>query len=327
MVDPVLNDPGRVWRLLRRLSGHVFTFAVTVLGAALFVLVLLYSAPGDPIDLLPNADEVRPVLEAEWGLDKPLPVRFARWTAHALVGDFGTSVTYRPGAPVIEVIAGPALRSLAWAFCALGSALGIGTALAWFTAGRPALARRAVQAISLIPLFLLAHVLVAGLNDVTWRLMARGTIDRPSWFAIPDQPSTLRVVLAVGLLAVGSGALTGVHAAVEDALVRVRSSGYVDAARALGTPTAPHVWRNLLPEVAAIAAARTATFVGGLVVLEKVLLLNGVGAILWEAALLRDYNLAMGIAVVLALVVATTRLVSDVVRTWMDPRETAAEAP
>lgn len=317
---------GRAWPLLRRLSGHVATFAATVLGAALLVLVLLYSAPGDPIDLLPNADEVRPVLEAEWGLDKPLPVRFVTWTARACTGDFGTSVTYRPGAPVLEVIAGPALRSLTWAFAALTCATGVGTLLAWATAGKPAIGRVGVQAVSLVPLFLLAHLLVAGLNDVTWRLMQAGTITRPSWFAIPDQPSTLRVVLAVVLLAVGSGALSGVHAAIEDALVRIRSSGYVDAARALGTPTAPHVWRNLLPEVAAIATARTATFVGGLVVLEKVLLLNGVGSILWEAALLRDYNLAMGIAVVLALVVASTRLVSDVLRTWLDPRELAPES-
>ena len=63
-----------------------------------------------------------------------------------------------------------------------------------------------------------------------------------------------------------------------------------------------------------------AFFVGGLVILEKILLMNGIGAILWQSALERDYPLALGITLVTAAVVASLRLVGDVVRTAIDPR-------
>lgn len=306
--------------LVRLLAGRTATFALTVAGAMALVVALLWLAPGDAIDLLPNGDELRPVLEAEWGLDQPLHERYVRYVASATRGDLGTSLTYRPGAPVAEIIAGPAIRSLGWAFAALVLSLGGGVALGWRTAGRSSLSRAAVQLVSIAPLFLLAHLAVHGLNEAAWWAMNEGLVGRPSWFALPDQPSVLRTALAIALLAVGSGALSDVQHEVEEALVRIRKSAFVDAARARGARTWPHVAWNLVPPLAGVAISRAAFFVGGLVVLEKVLLLNGVGAILWQAALLRDYTLALGITVVLAAAVAATRLLGDAIRLVVDPR-------
>jgi ABC-type dipeptide/oligopeptide/nickel transport system permease component len=177
-----------------------------------------------------------------------------------------------------------------------------------------------VQAVSIAPVFLLAHVAVAALNGVAWAAMERGWIARPDWFALPDQPSALRTALAVVLLAVGSGALAGVHGEVEDALVRVRASPWVDAARARGEPTGAMVLRALAPELAGTAASRAALLVGGAVIVEKVLLLNGAGAVLWSAALLRDSELALSIGVLAAALVAAARLAADAVRVAIDPR-------
>lgn len=313
----------RLLSLGRALLGRLLFFLLTVCGAVGFVLVLLWAAPGDPIDLLPNGDEVRPVLEREWGLDRPVPARYVAWLSRAAQGDLGTSVAYRPGTPVTAVIAAPAARSLAWGLAAVVLSLLAGTALAWWTAARPRTPRRFVQIVSLTPLFLLAHAAVHTANSVAWWAIGQGYIDRPAWFALPDQPSLVRTALAITLLAVGSGALAEVHADVEDALVRIRRSGFVDAARARGAPTWPHVAWNLVPPLAAVATGRVAFFVGGLVILEKVLLLNGIGTILWQAALLRDYNVALGITIVFAAVVAATRLVGDLVRLAVDPRLTA----
>jgi ABC-type dipeptide/oligopeptide/nickel transport system permease component len=229
-------------------------------------------------------------------------------------------MTYRPGMEVTAVIAGPALRSLGWLVSALGLTLVWGTAMAWITAGRRSLGRKVVQAVSILPVFLLAHMAVNGINELVFAAMKEGWIARPAWFALPDQPSAMRSALAVVLLAVGSGALSEVHAQVENALVRIRISGFVDAALARGAPTWPHVARNLVPALATILANRAAFFVGGLVILEKVLLLNGVGFILWEAALKRDYPLAMGITLFTAAVVCLVRLGGDTLRLVADPR-------
>lgn len=292
----------------------------TVCGAAALVFALLALAPGDPIDLLPNAEEVRPQLEAEWRLDRPLPERYLRYLGRLAVGDLGTSLTYRPGVPVAQVIALPALRSAGWLLAGLLLAVGWGTALSTLTVGRGGALRTVTQLVSITPVFLLAHLAVFGLNETAFALMEAGRIARPGWFALPDEPSGLRTLLAVVLLAVGSGTLAEVHQAAEEALDRILRSGYVDAARARGAPLWPYVLRNLLPPLTTIATTRAAFLVGGLVVLEKVLLLNGAGAVLWQAAELRDYDLAMAVAVIAAAFVATVRFAGDLVRIAVDPR-------
>ncbi len=305
---------------LRLVAHRLLVFAVTLLGAVGLVLVMLWAAPGDPIDVLPNGDELRPVLEAQWQLDRPLPVRLGLYIANVLRGDLGTSLTYRPGMPVTEVIARPALRSIGWLLTALLLTMSWGTALAWWSAGRARPAARLLQIVSIAPVFLLAHLAVNLINEGTLYLVDAELIARPGWFALPGQDSLFRTTLAVVLLAVGSGALAEVRAEVEGALGRIRASGYVAAARARGERLFPHVALNLAVPLTTVASTRTAFFVGGLVILEKVLLLNGVGSILWQAAVLRDYPLALGITVVFASVVCVSRLIGDTVRLAIDPR-------
>jgi ABC-type dipeptide/oligopeptide/nickel transport system permease component len=281
---------------------------------------LLTLAPGDAIDALPNAEEVRPILEKEWHLDEPAPVQLLWWAADVARGDLRTSLVYRPGMPVAEVIATPAARSLGLLTAAAALATLLGVGLATWTAGRRAPERAIVWAISLVPVFLLARLTVAGVNAGVWSMMQAGWISRPAWFALPLEEHPVRWALAVTLLAVGSGALSEVHTEVEGVLGRIRASGYVEAARARGAPTWPHVVRNLLPPLTTLVASRVAFFVGGLVIVEKVLLLNGLGAILWQAAMDRDYPLALGITLVTAATVAAVRLVADLARTGLDPR-------
>lgn len=306
--------------LVLAIAGRLLAAVATLLGATALLLALLVLAPGDPIDLLPNADEVRPTLEAQWGFDRPAAERWALHLARLARLDLGTSLAYRPGAPVAEVLAGPAARSALLVGASLLLVTAWGTLLAFATAGRPSRARAVVQAVSITPVFLLAHAVVGALNGATWWAVGQGLLARPDWFALPDQPSVLRSVLAVVLLAVGSGALAEVHGEVEDALVRIRASAWVDAARARGQPSWPLVLRALVPPVAHTLANRAALLVGGAVVVEKVMLLNGAGAVLWSATLLRDYELALSIAVLAAALVAATRLLADGVRVVVDPR-------
>ena len=259
-------------------------------------------------------------------LDRPLWWRVARGLGDAARGDLGTSLTVRPGMPVSELLWPAAARSAVLLVPALLLGLGTAMGLAWATAGRSSRARRVVQALSAPPVFLMAFLLVMGINDVTWSLMQDGALSRPGWFALPDQPSLFRTALAVGVLAWASGGLAELHAGCEDELVRVRESAFIDGALALGERVWPIVLRNLLPPLCTLAAGRIAALIGGLVVIEKVMLLNGAGALLWEAALRRDYPLAMGIGLAAAGVVSVTQLVADLLRLAVDPR-LRAEAP
>ena len=185
------------------------------------------------------------------------------------------------------------------------------------------LTRRGVQLLSVAPVFLLAAGAVTLLNESAWQWMEAGRIDRPDWFALPLQDHPLKTGLAILTLAVGSSALTEVHAAVAEELGRVRGAGFVEAARARGARLWPHVLHNLVPPLTTVIASRTAFFLGGLVVVEKVLAINGAGAMLWQACRLRDLPLAMGITLVAAMVVAAARLAGDIVRLSVDPRLSA----
>ncbi len=299
-------------------------FVATLLGAALLAQLLLFAAPGDAADLLAGDPELRAALVAELGLDRPPHVAWWAFVTHAVTGDLGFSLTYRPGMAVTELVLPAAGRSLILVVGALVLSLVVGAGLAYATAGRRSFSRRALQAISIAPVFLLAWVLVVGLNEVTFEMMEAGRIPRPSWFALPDQDSLLKWVLAMTVLAVGSSAVTEVHGACEDELKAIRRSGYVDAARARGARLAPHVLWNLVPPLTTIASTRAAFFVGGLVVIEKVLHLNGVGAMLWQACRLRDVPLALGITFAAAAVVCGARLLADLVRVAVDPRQRSA---
>lgn len=301
---------GSVW-VARAVVARLGAAVATVVSAVLLAWALVVLAPGVPFDSQAQAEEC--------GFGGGPVVRWTRPLVRLATFDLGTSCSVRPGTPVVELVARPAVRTAALVAAASASVMAWGTALAFVTAGRRWLVRGVAQAVSLAPTFALVHGLVTALNEGAWWAIGEGWIARPAWFALPDTPSATRTALAVVVLAVGSGALAEVHAEVEDALVRIRGAPWVDAARARGARTWPIVLRALLAPLAAAMANRTALLIGGALVVERVLLMRGVGALLWDAAEGRDYDLALAITAFAAVLVAGARFGADLVRLGVDP--------
>jgi peptide/nickel transport system permease protein len=295
-------------------------FLLTVAGAVALVHALLWAAPGSPVDLLPNDAELRATLTAQWHLDDPAPLRLGRYLADAARGDLGESLISAPGRPVTSLLAAPAARSSLWVLSAIGLSMLVASGLALGSGGRHRPVSWLARALSLPPAFLLAHLVVHIVNELTFAGMNAGWFSAPAWFALPAFDHPVRTALAIAVLAVGSGSLADTHRELEGALVRVRSSGFADAARARGEPTWPHVLSNLVPPLALMVSTRAAYLVGSLVILERVLLLRGLGATLWNASLDRDYPVALGATVLMATFVAGMRLLADAVRQVVDPR-------
>ncbi len=300
---------------VRRLVRALVTLAVAV--ALLFAL--LAAAPGDPTDLVGD-DAGRASLRAEFGYDRSLAARLAGWSAGALQGDLGVSRVVRPGAPVAELLAARWSTSLATllASTALLGVLGTGSAFAARHGGR--WVRAGVHLLSSPPAFLLAFATVTALNEGTWALLSRGLVARPSWFALPDQASPVRWMLGVVVLAVGSGAWSQVHGELEDHLARTARAPWVDAALGRGEPLAGLLLRATAPVLAAVLADRAALLAGGLVVVEKVLLVPGLGATLFDAAAGRDYDVACAAALATTTWVVVIRTAADLARAAIDPR-------
>jgi len=303
-----------LWNLISALTLRGIVFVSTVLGAAFLIQVLLWAAPGDPIDLIPNSAEIRPQLEAEWGLDKPLPERFFHTIQQ---GWNGTSLSVRPGERVENIIK-PALWRSGKLLLAAWLLL-VSMALWMARTRRPAVSRLA-RLLSVTPVFLLAYLLVMGINDGTYALVQDRLIERPDWFALPLQESIFKTILAIFILSIASGSLSNLQTGIENEILRIRQSSFVEAARARGMPTTPHIIKNLIPPLTILSTNCLTFAIGGLIILEKVLLLNGAGSLMWDACLKRDYPVAMGLAMAAALVICLARFAGDVIRIGVDPR-------
>ena len=302
-------------RIAQAAGLRTLRFAAVLVGAVVFVELLLWAAPGDPIDLVPNGIELRTALAREWGLDQPLGRRLLSRLGGLLRLDLGESLVVRPGAAVTELCAAAAARSAATLLPALALSMGLALALA-----RRPQATRLVQLVSAAPVFLLAWAAVTGINAGTHALIEQGTLARPAWFALPLTPSPVRGALAVTVLAVGSSALSDAHTELSVVLDRLHRGPMVLGLRSGGTPLGPHLLSNLLAPLAALAADRLAFLLGGLVITEAVLMLNGAGSLLWSAALGRDYPLAAGLTVLAAATVTLGRLLADLAQLLVDPR-------
>ncbi len=307
------------------LARRLAIFVATVMGVVVVIHSLLWLAPGDAIDTLPSGEELRPMLEQEWGLDQPLTTRMTTVFGRLARGDFGTSWTYRPGLSVSTIIATPAIKSMFTLLGALVLALSWAISLAWWTSARPSRSKLLMQLLSVAPVFLLAHLAILGLNGLAHQGLQAGWWGRPSWFALPLEASGFKTLLTMMVLAVGSGVLHELHLEFETALRRLRNAPFIDAARGRGEPLGGHLISNLLPFAFEVIGRRIGFFVGGLVVLEKVMLQNGCGAILWDAAVLRDVPLAAAISLIAAIAVCCVRFGADAGRIALDPRLRHAE--
>ncbi|MCK6525391.1 ABC transporter permease subunit [Myxococcota bacterium] len=312
---------GRGGRLAFAALRRVVAAVGSVLGATLLLQALVGLAPGDAADLAANDPALRDALSAAWGLDEPLLTRWSRFVLGALGGDLGESLTVRPGASVWSLITAAAGRSSGLVAAAL--ALGLGLALPLGFGG--ARARRLTLVFSAAPVFLALYAVMTGLNEGAWALIEAGKMERPGWFALPDADSGLRWALGACALAWGSSSLAELQAATADELTRLRRAPFVLAAQARGEPAWPVALRSLLPPLSEVAASQVAVTLGGLIVVERALQLNGAGSLFWQACRLRDLPLACGLAAAAALVVAGARLTSDLTRLWLDPR--LREAP
>ncbi len=148
------------------LARRLAIFVATVMGVVVVTHSLLWLAPGDAIDTLPSGEELRPMLEQEWGLDQPLTTRMTTVFGRLARGDFGTSWTYRPGLSVSTIIATPAIKSMFTLLGALVLALSWAISLAWWTSARPSRSKLLMQLLSVAPVFLLAHLAILGLNGL-----------------------------------------------------------------------------------------------------------------------------------------------------------------
>jgi peptide/nickel transport system permease protein len=316
-----------VARLARRaLHGLFVLFGVSVLS---FLLVEL--APGDffgAMRLDPRISEATlRALRARHGLDRPLPERYARWAASLARGELGYSFAY--GSPVAPLL-WPRVRNT---LLLTGTATALAWALAipiwvWWAAARGAFARRGLAVLMAVllalPDILLALALLLLAVRTGWfptgGMTSVGHEQMSAAARLRDVMAHLVLPAAALVLCVLPGLTRHVRASVGSAL----HAPFVQAARGHGIPEWRVLFRHALPAAAnpliSLFGLSLATLLSMSLLVEIVMSWPGLGPLLLEAILARDFHLVLGLVLASTALLLAGNAVADLLLLAADPR-------
>jgi peptide/nickel transport system permease protein len=313
----------------RQAARRALIFAGTVLAGAVLVFFAMKSTPGDPA-LTALGENARPELVAAFRhahhLDEPMVEQFLRWGSGALHGNFGQSLSIAGGVPVGELVADRLPVTLfigSYALviaCTLSLAIGIPAAL--FRGGilDTLLTSIAVLGVSM-PDFWLGYVLVF--------FFALSIPIFPSYGFVSPATSIPGALLSGFLpsLAIAAPMAAVFARTLRAALLEVMHRPYVAVARSYGLSDrfvfAHYVLRNALIPYVTVVGLQVRYLLGGVVVIERVFGLPGLGSLMVDAAFGRDYPVIEACAITFLVLVLATNLLVDMLCTQLDPRARA----
>jgi len=306
--------------LKRLLYAIPIALSVTVLS-----FMLVYLAPGDPLNAIAPADapeEVITALKAAYGLDKPVPVQYGMWLLRAVQGDLGTSIA--SGRDVVTEVMSAVSNTLLLAGAAglvgvlAGCVLG---ALAGYWHG--SIIDRVATFISVIgvsvPHYWLGLVLTIVFSIWLGWLPAMGAGPGGGWTW--DMEHLRHLILPAATMAViPMGIITRtVRALVADML----EQEFVTALRARGLSNIAifrHIAKNTAPTVLAVTGLQIGYLMGGSILVETVFAWPGTGFLLNTAIFQRDMPLLQGTILVLCMFFVALNLLVDILQPLLDPR-------
>jgi peptide/nickel transport system permease protein len=306
--------------LMRRLLLTVYT--VIVVCVLVFAITQLLPADAAQTLLGENASpEALAAVRAKLGLNDPMWLQFAHWAARVSTGDFGTSM--RTGLPVAPELLTALSRSLLLAMCSIAVTLVVAVPLGMFAAlrqGRPAdigASFFAYLGVSL-PEFVTATALALVFTDKLPWLPATGYVSPLEDFGSAVRHLTLPV-LTVSVILVAH-----VMRMMRSETLDVLQSDYIRAARLKGLPErvvlVRHVLRNALLPIITIVALDVGYLLGGIIVIEEIFAIPGIGRALMVAITTRDLPSIQAGAMIMAAVYAVANTFADVVYALIDKR-------
>ena len=304
----------------------------TLLIVTILVFFSIHFIPGDVIDIMmgstvsPQVGEAgvtREWLEKKLGLDVPIHVQYSRWLGKILLqGDLGTTLVSEE--PVWENFIRPRIPiSLELGFIALLILLLLAIPIGTYSAIRQnTLGDYAGRSLSIfmlsVPEFWIATiVLVYPAIYFGWS----PPMQYVSFFEDPQENLLMFIVPAAILGAVHSGPLMRL---VRTLVLEVLRQDYVRTAWSKGLSERivilKHVLKNAMIPVLTVIGLQIPYLIGGAVILEQIFLLPGVGRLIVQALLDRDYAIVAGANLVVATLVVFINLAVDLTYGYLDPR-------
>jgi peptide/nickel transport system permease protein len=310
--------------MIAHVLGRLAATIPVMATVALVVFLILRLTPGDPAAIIAGDSATNEQLEQiriQMGLDQPIYVQFAVWISQIVRGDLGISLI--SGVPVSGMIAeriGPTLAlSTTIILFSVTVAVPLGVIAAW---KQGTLLDRAVSAGSVLgfslPVFVNGYLLILLFAMQLRWLPVQGyaPLSAGVW------PFVERLILPT--LALGTAYIALIARITRTSVLEVMGEDYIRTARAKGanetTVLLRHALRNAAVPIVTIIGVGITHLIGGVVVTESVFNFPGLGRLVVEAVLARDYPVIQGLILLFAFAYILINLAIDMFYTVLDPR-------
>jgi peptide/nickel transport system permease protein len=295
-------------------------------GVSVVVFLIIHLTPGDPARIMLGAaarpDDIA-LLRHELGLDQPVYVQYARWITRALQGDLGRSISLKR--PVLGEVALRFKNTILLSSAAMVVSFTLGIAIGVMSAVRRGslLDRLAILLATFglsLPSFWFGLMLII-LFSVRLRLLPGTGMASPIGGGGVGDVARHMVLPTLALSVIP---LAVIARYTRSAMLDVISQDYVTTARAKGLTehvvVVRHVLRNTLVLIVTMLGLQVGFLLAGAVYVENVFSWPGVGQLLVDAILKRDFPLVQGGVLLVATSYVAINLLTDLVYAYLDPR-------
>ena len=319
--------------LLKRLIYIVFVFFII----SILMFAIYKCMPGDPVDIMlgdsktsMKPDAYQALYDQTYqrlGLDKPMPVQYLSWMGNMLTGNFGYSTQYKK--EVIQIISSPMTNTILLNLFTMFVVFLISIPLGIVTAVRKnGVFDKVVQVVTIvgysipsfiiallaiftfavkIPIFPISGLKTAGMDAGG----VQGALDMAWHMVLP--------VLVMSVSGIG-----GITRYVRASMIDVLRMDYIKTARAKGlrekTVIYIHAFRNALIPVVTITTWWIIGLFGGSIVIESVFLIPGLGKMLIDSLMQRDFAVVLTMQMFYVVLSLAGNVLMDITYTLVDPR-------
>jgi len=316
--------------MLRLIAIRLAVFFPTLLAASMVLFIAINVVPGSAARAALGIDATAQAIarfEHQHGLNRPLHEQYAGWLLGVLRGDFGKSFqNHVPVGPEVAKRLPVTLELAIFAFLIANLiAVPLGALAAFYHQRRVDTAITMMATVfGAIPNFWLATllILVFALN-LRWLPVGGFT-------AIGDNPIVnlkQMIMPAVSLGVVSSALLLRI---MRSSMLEVLNSDYIRTALAKGATRGIVIWRhairNALIPYLTVGAVEFGFLFGGVVIIEDIFLLPGIGSLVLVGIINRDYPVLLAAALVITIVVLTANMMVDIIAALLDPRQVRTKA-
>ena len=316
----------------RLLTRRLLQFVPMLLGVIVLNFALIQASPGSFLDVMTAEQQISDPaiiesLRVTSGMDQSAWIQLWRYIVTVLQFDFGYS--YRQNAPVLEVISAQLPATLLLMFSAIGIAIVVGSAAGVVAAVKVGSAwDSVVSALAVFffaaPSFWLGIMLMVFFSVKLGWLPVGGMQTIGLEGSLLTQATDLLQHLALPALTLGLFYAAIYARVMRASMLEVAQLDFVRAARAKGLSSRrvvfAHVLRNALLPVVTLIGLQLGSALGGSVVIEAVFSWPGIGSLLFDSVMSRNYPVVLGVMILSAAVVALTNLLVDLLYLKLDPR-------